>query len=326
MSNRNALVAIVVILLGILVSANCLLVVAEYEQVVLTEFGETVGPPRTQPGLVFIWPWYEVHRFSRRILRWDGDRSQIPTKDKRFIWVDTTARWRIVDPLKFLQSVHDLDGAQTRLDDVVDSAVRLTISQNNLIEAVRPDLRAVNLPDLATQSQADLIVTKGREVLQREIANRARPLVRGEYGIELLDVRLRRLNYIEAVQQNVFTRMIAERQKVAEYYRSEGAGRAAEITGAMDKKLREIRSQAYKTAREIEGKAEAESTRIYAEAYSEDPELYAFLQTLIAYPRVLGAGRAAGTTTRLVLDTDSELLGYLKSARPPLAKTLPVGP
>jgi len=316
MSNKSAILMLIALGIAVFLANNCIIVVAEYEQVVLTEFGDPVGEARKVPATYLVMPWYQVHRFSKQLLRWDSERSQVPTKDKRFIWVDATARWRIVDPLKFYTSVHNFEGAQTRLDDVIDSAVRQTLSEHNLIEAVRPDTRPVDLPGMETQTHEEIVVKKGRIVLHKEILARAGTLSKSAYGIELVDVRIKRLNYIEAVQQNVFTRMIAERQKVAEQYRSEGAGKAAEITGTMERKLKEIRSGAYRKSREIEGSAEAEATRIYAEAFGQDAEFYGFLQTLEAYPKILGAERVAGTHTGLVLGTDSELLGYLKSARP----------
>lgn len=316
MSQRTALMVLLAILLVAWLTANCLVVVNEYEQAVITEFGEPVGKPRTDPGLFFVAPWDKVHRFSKQLLRWDSDRAQVPTKDKRFIWLDCTARWKIVDPLKFLRSVRDFEGAQTRLDDVIESTVRLTISENNLIEAVRPDMRPVEMPGMDTETHDELVVHKGRLQLHKEILERARKMTLSAYGIDIVDVRLKRINYIEAVQQNVFARMIAERQKVAEQYRSEGAGKAAEIEGTSERKLAEIRSGAYRKTREIEGQAEAEATRIYAEAYNADPELYAFLATLEAYPQMLGAQRGQGTRTHLVLDTDAELLQYLKGSRP----------
>lgn len=315
MSTR-IIVTVLVCLAAIgLLASKCLIVVPEYEQVVLTEFGEPVGGLRTDPGLYFLWPWYEVHRFSKRILRWDGDRAQVPTKDKRFIWIDATARWRIVDPLKFFKSVRNFEGAQTRIDDVIESSLRLTISDNNLIEAVRPDTRVVDLPGVGTQSDADFVAHSGREKLQREIVERASILTRREFGIDLVDVRIKRINYIEAVQANVFGRMIAERQKVAEQYRSEGAGRSAEIRGTMEKKLNEIRSGAWRTAREIQGDADATAARIYADAYNQDPEFYAFQQTLETLLKTFAAG-GDSQRTHLVLGTDSELLSYLKSAAP----------
>lgn len=316
MSQRAALIALLCILAAFWLGANCLVVVNEYEQVVVTEFGDPVGKPHTDPGLLFIAPWDKVHRFSKQLLRWDSDRAQVPTKDKRFIWVDCTARWQIVDSLKFLRSVRDFEGAQTRLDDVIESTVRLTISENNLIEAVRPDTRPVDMPGMDTETHDELVVHKGRLQLHREILERARKLTLSAYGIDIIDVRLKRINYIEAVQQNVFGRMIAERQKVAEQYRSEGAGKAAEIQGSMERKLAEIRSGAYRKSREIAGQGEAESTRIYAEAFNADPELYAFLATLEAYPQMLGGGRGQNTRTHLVLGTDVELLSYLKGSKP----------
>lgn len=318
MSNRTAIVILVLIGLIWLAIDKCTLILPEYEQAVVTEFGDPVGTPRKAAGLYFVMPWYDVHRFPKRLLRWDGERAQIPTKDKRFIWVDAAARWRIAEPLLFYQSVKDFEGAQSRMDDVLDSAVREVISKNNLIEAVRPDARPLELPAAATQVAEEEVLTvqRGREALQREIATIAGKRTKASFGIELIDVRIKRINYIEAVQANVFNRMIAERQKVAEQYRSEGAGAAAQITGTMERRLKEIRSGAYRKAREIEGDAEAQSTRIYAEAYNQDADLYTFLQTLEAYPKILGAGRKQGTKTNLVLGTDSDLLGYLKSATP----------
>ncbi len=315
MSQRVALISLIVIVVGFWLAANCLVVVNEFEQVVITEFGEPMGKTRTEPGLLFIAPWDKVHRFSKQLLRWDSDRAQVPTKDKRFIWVDCTARWQIVDSLKFLRSVRDFEGAQTRLDDVIESTVRLTISENNLIEAVRPDTRAVEMPGMDTETHDELIVRNGRLELHKEILERARKMTLAAYGIDIIDVRLKRINYIEAVQQNVFGRMIAERQKVAEQYRSEGAGKAAEIQGTRERKLAEIRSEAYRKSREIAGQGEAESTKIYADAYNADPELYAFLATLEAYPQILGAGRGPGTRTHVLLGTDAELMTYLKSSK-----------
>jgi membrane protease subunit HflC len=315
MSQRAALFSLIAIVLGFWLAANCLVVVNEFEQVVITEFGEPMGVARTTPGLVIVAPWDKVHRFSKQLLRWDSDRAQVPTKDKRFIWVDCTARWQIIDSLKFLRSVRDFEGAQTRLDDVIESTVRLTLSENNLIEAVRPDTRAVEMPGMDTETHDELVVRKGRLALHKEILERARKMTIAAYGIDIVDVRLKRINYIEAVQQNVFGRMIAERQKVAEQYRSEGAGKAAEIQGTMERKLAEIRSGAYRKSREIAGQGEAEATKIYAEAYNADPELYAFLATLEAYPQMLGAGRGKGTKTHVLLGTDAELLTYLKGSK-----------
>jgi len=314
MSNRIAAIGIATIIIGFLIARSCILVVNEYDQVVLTEFGQPVGEARTEPGLYFVMPWYQPHRFSKRLLRWDGDRAQIPTADKRFIWVDTTARWRVKDPLKFLQSVRNYRGAQTRLDDIIDSEVRTTLSENDLIEAVRTDPQLVRAPGEATKVAADLHIEQGRKALQDRIVARAQVKTLEQFGIELKDVRIKRINYIEEVQASIFNRMIAERKKVAEEYRSVGKGKAAEILGRMERMLKEIRSGAYRKAREIEGEADAEATRIYAEAYGQDPEFYAFMQTLETYSGAMGKARAKGTRTTLLMSTGSEFFRYLKSA------------
>ena len=319
MSNRLGIIGIVAIVVGYLVIASCVLVVSEYEQVVLTAFGEPVGEPIVEPGLHFILPWYKQHTYSRRLLRWDGERSQIPTKDKRFIWVDVTARWRITDPLKFLQSLGSYARAQTRLDDIIDSEVRTILSENDLIEAVRSHAGSLELADDVTAAQArggqrlaqpPLMVVKGRKALQREMVAKATAKTSQSFGIDIVDVRLKRINYIDEVQQNIFKRMIAERQKVAEQYRSEGKGRAAEILGRMERQLQEIRSEAYRKSNEIKGEADGEAARIYAEAYSQDPEFYAFQQSLEAYKHIFGA-EGKGRRSTLLLSTDSQLLRYL---------------
>ena len=316
MSNRVGILVLLVLAIAAGVIATCTVVVPEYDAVVLTEFGEPVGAPITEPGLQLVWPWYEQHVFPKRLLRWDGDRSQIPTRDKRFIWVDATARWRILDPLAFLRSVGGMAGAQTRLDDILDSAVRTVISDNDLIEIVRTEPELVGLPAASTGSDAQAItadaraiIVKGRIALQTEVVARANDVTRKQYGIEIVDVRIKRINYIEDVQANIFNRMIAERKKVAEQYRSEGQGKAAEILGRMERDLEVIRAEAQRKAREIEGLADADASRIYAEAYGEDPEFYGFLATLDAYERGIGKGGHA----RMVLGTDSELLRYVQN-------------
>ncbi len=314
MSNKIAAIAIATLVAAYAIVTTCVMIVPEYEQVVLTEFGKPVGEARTDPGLYFVMPWYQRHRFSRRLLRWDGERSEIPTADKRFIWVDTTARWKIINPLKFLVSVGDYSGAQTRLDDVIDSGVRSVISGNDLIEAVRTDLDLVQLPGAATVQTAQARIEKGRKVLQDKILKIASRTTVKEYGIELVDVRVKRINYIEDVQKSIFNRMIAERNKVAAQYRSEGKGKAAEILGRMEKQLKQIRSGAYREAKEIEGEADAEATKIYAEAYGQDAEFYAFMQSLETWSNVIGFRRRKGTKTSLILSTDTEIFRYLKAA------------
>ncbi len=317
LSNRAGVLVLAVVLAVVLLWNNCVLIVHEYEQVVLTEFGSPVGDARTDPGLYFVLPWYKRHVFPRRLLRWDGERAQIPTKDKRFIHVDATARWKIEDPLKFLQAVGNVRGAQTRIDDIIDSKVREVISKHDLIEAVRSSRNLVGMPKGATRTD-DLEVEKGRGALQKEIVTNARVKV-AEYGIALIDVRIKRINYIEEVQKNIYNRMVAERRKVAEQYRSEGKGRAAEILGRMERELKSIRSEAFRKAREIEGAADAEAARIYAEAYTKDAEFYAFLQTLATWEKALGAKRLRGTKTTLILGSDTEFFRYLKHPGKPAA-------
>jgi membrane protease subunit HflC len=307
-NNRVAIVGILILVGGYLTVANCVMVVDETEQVVLTAFGEPVGDAITEPGLTFVLPWYKQRRFSKRLLRWDGHRSQIPTKDKRFIWVDTAARWKILDPLKFLQSVSTYAGAQTRLDDVIDSVVRQTLSEAKLIEAVRSE-SAARLPTMSTQTYAELQIERGRILLQNKMTERSTKITEREYGIQIADVRLKRINYIDEVRANIFARMVAERKKVAEQYRSQGQGRAAEILGKMERELKEIRSEAFRKAREIEGRADAEAARIFAEAYSADPEFYAFIESLDAYQKSIG--RKKDQRVRFVLGTDAAFLRYL---------------
>ncbi len=325
MSNKAGLLVLALVAAVVVVLSTCTMIVPEFESVVLTEFGEPVGDPITTPGLRVVMPWYERHVFPKRLLRWDGDRSQIPTRDKRFIWVDATARWKILDPLKFLRSVNNVTGAQTRLDDVLDSAVRTVISDNELIELVRSERDLIGLPEGATATAAAVlgdgataVIAKGRIALQTEVVVRANATTKEQYGIEVVDIRVKRINYIEEVQSNIFNRMIAERKKVAELYRSEGKGKAAEIQGRMEHDLKRIESEAFRKAREIEGDADADAARIYAEAYGADPEFYAFLATLDTWERGIGKGER----TRLVLSTRAELLRYLQSAAPaPTART-----
>jgi len=286
-------------------------VVYEGLQVVLTEFGKPVGQAISEAGLHLKAPWHEVHTFEKRILRWDGERNEIPTKDKKFIWVDTTARWRIVDPLKFLQSVRgSYQTALSRLDDLVDGAVRDAVSSHLLIEVVRtnkePPLKKSEGRGEAS-SELYLELSKGREEIQNEVLAAARQTIAEQYGIELVDVLIKRINYIPEVAKTVFDRMVAERDKIAKKYRSEGEGKAAEIHGRRDRELQSITSGAYRKAQEIEGKADAEATRIYAEAYGVDPEFYSFWRTLDL------ADVAVGGNTRLLMGIDSDLHQYLRS-------------
>jgi membrane protease subunit HflC len=301
-------VAAVAFLLGLFGAAY---VVNETEQVIITQFGEPVGSPVNAPGLHFKLPFVQqANYFDKRFLEWDGDPNQIPTRDKRFIWVDSYARWRISDPLLFFQRLRDELGAQSRLDDILDGETRNAIARNNLVEVVRSTNREPD--EVPVESEEEIAVLEeiqsGRSAITREILAATSPRV-AEFGIELLDFRFKRLNYVEQVQNDVFARMIAERKRIAERYRSEGEGEAARISGERERDLQRIQSEAYRTAQETRGKADAEATRIYAEAHNRDASFYAFTKSLETYEKSVGAN------TILVLTTDSELLRYLERTR-----------
>ena len=311
---KTTIAGILVIVLA-LVAMRSIYTVDQAEQAIIVQFGEPVGGVVVEPGLHFKLPWQEVRRFDKRLLVWDGDVTQIPTLGREFILVDTTARWRIEDPLRFLRSVRDEAGARTRLDDVIDSVVRDMVSSTELEEIVRSrdwsvDVEKLEDPALAEREDVDLEKQPalGRELLEQEILSRAQRLM-PELGIELADVRVRRVNYIESVRKQVENRMIAERQSIAERFRSEGQGRSQEILGEMERELRQIRSEAARTAEEIRGKADAEATRIYGRAFGADPEFFAFFRTLENY-------RALGENATIMLDANSDFFRYLENFEP----------
>lgn len=308
-------VLIAILAVALVIAGNFVLyTVDEAEQAIIVQFGEPVGDVVTEPGLKMKLPWQNVRYFDKRLLVWDGDVTQIPTLGREFILVDTTARWRIADPLRFLRSVRDEAGARTRLDDIVDSVVRDMVSSTELEEIVRSKDWEVNVdelddPALAERGDVDLEMQPklGRELLEQEILTRARRSM-PDLGIELDDVRIKRVNYIDSVRKQVESRMIAERQSIAERFRSEGQGRSQEILGNMEKDLRRIRSEANRKAEEIRGNADAEATRIYGEAYGADAEFYSFFRTLESY-------RALGGNSTLMLAADSDFFRYLEEAQ-----------
>jgi len=294
-------------LLG-LVLLNTAYIVDETEQVVITRFGEPVKTV-TSSGLHLRLPFVElVHKFDKRILEWDGDPSQVPTLDKKFIWVDLAGRWRIQDPLLFFQTLHNVPNAKTRLDDIMEGITRNFITRYNLVAAVRStnQIRKAKGSDDVFGEREYVEIAEGRNAITRRILESARMIVT-DYGIELIDIRIKRINYVSSVQQKVFERMISERKRAAEKLRSEGQGVRAEIEGQKEKELKRITSEAYKTAQTLRGEADAEATRIYGDAYNQDPEFYAFMATLEKYPDTLKGGR-------LLLTTDSDFLKYLKEA------------
>lgn len=283
----------------------------ENEQAVMTRFGEPRGNPVTSPGLHLKLPFADrVNRFDKRWLDWRGDPNQIPTKDKKYIWVDTFGRWRIVDPLRFFQRLRDERNAQSRLDDIIDGETRNAIASYPLIDAVRSSNRAFSDDEYMTRGEGDDAeepVSIGRDKLTRLIRDRAAAVVR-EFGVELVDVQVRRINYVDEVQVKVFERMVSERQRIAERSRSEGMGRAAEIRGERERELKAIRSEAYRKSQETTGRADAEAAAIYADAFGKDVEFYQFLTTLEAYPT------AIDSSTSLFLGTGSEFYRYLRSS------------
>jgi membrane protease subunit HflC len=287
-------------------------VVDETQQVVITQFGEPKGDPVTSPGLRLKLPIVQTaNYFDKRFLEWDGEPNQLPTKDKRFIFVDTYARWRITDPLKFFQRLRDERGAQSRLDDILDGETRNTIASHNLIEVVRTSNRAFAVAeDVPEESGGETLenVQSGRDKLEQEVLANASTRTT-DLGIEILDFRLKRINYVEEVRKRVYDRMISERQRIAERFRSEGAGESARINGEKDRELKRITSEAYRKAQEIRGAADAKAADIYAKAYNADPEFYRFMKSL----NVLQS--ALDQDTVLVLSTDGELLRYLEQSR-----------
>jgi membrane protease subunit HflC len=312
MSGIRRAVLIVFAFLAFVTLSSATFTVKETEQVVITQFGKPVGKPVTKPGLKLKMPFVQtVHAFEKRFLEWDGDPNQIPTKDKRFIWVDSYARWRITDPLLFFQRLHDELGAQSRLDDILDGETRNTIAKHELIDLVRSTNRPfVVAEDIAELSQPEAAerVEFGRDKLTAEVLQNARRRT-GDLGIEILDFRIKQINYVDEVRQEVYARMISERQRIAERYRSEGAGEAARIAGEKERQLRVIESEAYRAAQEIRGKADAEASDIYAAAYNRDPDFYRFLKSMGTLTESLDK------ETLLVLSTDSELLRYLNGTR-----------
>lgn len=285
-------------------------IVDETEQVVITQFGQPVGSATTKPGIYFKTPFMQkANYFSKNLLERNGEAGQINTLDKTYIWIDTFARWKIVDPLKFFQNVSTEKSAHTRLDDIVDSAVRNLITQYSLIETVKNTDRKMEILEFDSagvrEVSATVTIKMGREKIIAAITEQARPKLE-KLGIELVDVKIKRLNYSDEVRNSVYNRMIAERKRIAEKFRSEGQGEARKIEGDMEKELKRITSEAYRKAQEVRGKADGEATRLYADSLGRDPEFYSFVQTLEIYKTALDK------ESSLILTTDSEFLKYFK--------------
>jgi len=325
--NRIVAPLLLLAILVVLIAGGTFYQVDETEQVIVTQFGEPTRAPVTTPGLKMKVPFIQtVRRFDKRVIEWDGLPGQIPTLDKRFIVLDTTARWRIADPLRFLQSVGDERSAQSRLDDLINSAARDVVSSHLLIQTVRTFARELpldepdegsdeqraapgNKPDTVTPPTAQDVAPEerlGRDRLTELMVKRAKANL-PNLGIELIDVRIKAVNYVREVEQRVYERMISERRRIAARFRSAGDGASAKIRGEKERELDRLRSEAYRKAQEVIGKADAEAAGIYAEAYSQDPEFYAFYQTLESYKQTFQKNAS------ILLSTKGDFYRYLQN-------------
>jgi len=300
---------IVIIFVIMFLISSSIYFVDESKQVVLTQFGRPIGEAVTDAGLHFKTPFVQkANSFEKRWLEWDGDANQITTKDKKYIWVDTYARWRITDPLKFFETMGSELGAHSRLDDIIDGETRMAAARYDLIELVRSSNREMELTiseGETKRDQSEFRITAGRAEISQMILEKIRETT-PSYGIEVVDFKMKRLNYVDSVRRKVYERMISERKRIAEQYRSEGQGKNAEIIGQTQKELERIQSEAYKIAEEVKGKADAESTKIYAETYSRDPAFYKFLKNLESLNKTVSEKQTFVTTT------DSEFYGLMK--------------
>ena len=307
--NTKTIASIIVGLAILITLSTSVYITNEAQQVIITQFGRPVGEVITEAGLHAKIPFIQqANYFEKRFLEWDGVANQVPTRDKRFIWVDTYARWRISDPLLFFQRLRDERGAETRISAIIDGETRNSVARHDLVEVVRNSNR--DTADILLDAEEETAILEeiliGRTEIQREIRQAAQTSL-NDLGIELLDVRLKRINYVEEVQVDVFQRMIAERQRIASRYRSEGEGETARIDGERERELQRIQSVAYREAEEIRGQADGEATRIYAAAYNRDSSFYAFIKSLETYELT------ADPSSILILTTDSELLRFVKS-------------
>jgi len=318
--NRIRLVAVLAILgIATYVLVGSIYAVGEVEQAIITQFGEPVGAPVTTAGLKVKVPFIQdVNLIDKRVLEWDGNPSDMPTKDKLYVSVDLFARWRIVDPLQYFLRLHDERSAQSRLDDVLGSETRNAVAKHELIEIVRSTKGRVPLRDTIAADAGQLDVgslvpiQKGRELVEQEILAEAAEKVR-VFGIELLDIRFKRINYNESVRPKIYDRMISERRQIAERFLSEGNGEAARIRGNRVRDLNKIQSEAYRQVEEVRGAADAKATEIYAKAYNQSPEavaFYEFTRTMQSYKSIIAEN------TTLVLSTGSDLFKFLKGMTP----------
>ncbi len=311
----RGLLILFVLGLGLLLANTSLYTVRETDTAIVTRFGRPVGEPKTEPGLHFKVPFIElVNRLEKRVMEWDGPPVEMPTKDKTYIEVDSFARWRISEPSKYFVTLRDERSAKSRLDDIIGSEIRASVARHELIELIRSDKTRVMKVDPQNPgtvvASVPVKIQRGRMEIEQDILAASAPKLT-TLGIELLDVRIKRVNYNEAVLQRIYQRMMSERQQIAQRFRSEGEGEAARIGGKKERDLQEVESTAYKQVLQLKGDADAEATRIYAQAFNqsaEASEFYGFMKTLETYKKILGPG------TNLVLSTDSEIFSLLKHA------------
>ncbi|MFP4638010.1 MAG: protease modulator HflC [Spirochaetaceae bacterium] len=319
-------IVVIAVVLVVFVLLGPFFVVEEGEQAIVIRFGEIVNS-ETEAGLKLKTPLVDnVITFPKRIQSWDGDPRRIPTEENQFIWVDTTARWRITDPELFYASVTTVDAAYSRLDDLIESAVRQVITGNRLHEAVR-DSNIINemepeqpveadieeLDDEGVEEIADLVtvareqerVSRGRRELSQEMFESAAE-VTPDFGIELIDIVVRQIRYSDDLTESVYDRMVSERRRIARAYRSWGEGRKEEILGEIENERQQVISQAEREAQEIRGQADADAARIYAQAYGADPEFFRFWRALASYEDTL-------PRFRKTLTTDLEYFDFLYS-------------
>ena len=302
-------VSLIIVVFLLLLFGGAFFIVNESEQVVITQFGEPVDEPVTQPGLNFKIPLIQkANYFDRRFLAWDGEPKQVSTRDKRFININTYARWRISDPLKYAQRLFDESKAQNRLGAILEGATQNEIANHDLIELVRSTNREYISSGKDKDQNNKAIIERGRDALRAAILDLAKERT-SDLGIEVLDFQFKRINYVPEVRNKVYERMISERKRIAEEFRSQGAGESARISGQKDRDLKEITSDAYRRAQEIKGRADAEAANIYAKAYNKDPNFYKFMKTMDIFKDALDK------ETTLVLSTDNEFLRYLNGAK-----------
>ena len=312
MSKRNVIISGIVLLVLLITIMSSIYIVNEKEQVVITQFGKPIGEAVTTPGINFKTPFIQdANVFDKRYLEWNGDPNQIPTKDKKFIFIDTYARWQITDPLQFYKRLTNERGAQSRLDDILDGETRDYIANHDLVEAVRNSNREARVTDTLTEPSSDTLIDIkiGREKIEKMILKTANERV-ADLGIIILDFKIKRLNYVEEVRENVFKRMNSERFRIADKFRSEGQGQASRINGEKVRDLKTIQSTAFEEAEKIKGKADATAAAIYAEAYNQSAQsknLYSFLKSMETFEKTFDAN------TSVIISTDSELFKYLKT-------------